>query len=230
MSHTGGAGVKGLYGMVDVPPSLVSLPGGVIPTGEVAAAVGFAERLAGALLSGGARILQVRMKAGSPGAMLAVAERLLELLQGRGARLLINDRLDVALAAGAHGVHLGQTDLPLLSARRLCPPGFCIGVSTHDEEQAQRAQQQGADYIAFGPVYPTASKHNPEPVVGTSRLAAVCARASVPVVAIGGITLDRVPAVVAAGASAAAMIAAVNQAPDIAAAARAVTQLFAARR
>jgi thiamine-phosphate pyrophosphorylase len=140
---------------------------------------------------------------------------------------VVNDRLDVALAAGADGVHLGQDDLPLAAARLLAPPNFIIGVSTHDEAQARAALDGAADYVAFGPCFPTSSKRNPDPVVGLERLARVCAMAgAVPVVAIGGIGLDTAADVARAGAAAAAIIRAVNAAPDIAAAARAVTVAF----
>ena len=143
-----------------------------------------------------------------------------------GTLLIVNDRLDVALAGGADGVHLGQDDLPLLAARRIAPPGFLIGVSTHNQAQAATAMRDGADYIGFGPIFATASKRNPDPCVGLAGLTAVCARARVPVVAIGGITPARVPELIAAGAQAVAIIAAVNQAPDIYAAALAVQRWF----
>ncbi|MSP63217.1 MAG: thiamine phosphate synthase [Myxococcales bacterium] len=185
-----------------------------------------AGRLARALLDGGARILQLRMKGASAAALLAVVDEMRPLCRRREATLIINDRLDVALAGGADGVHLGQDDLPLAAARALAPPGFLIGVSTHGEAQAFAASDGGADYIGFGPVFATATKENPDPVVGLGALTALCRRVRIPVVAIGGISLDHVPEVVAAGAAAAALIAAVNGAPDVAAAARQVTAAF----
>ncbi len=206
---------RGLYGMVDLP----GRAGGTAfpPAG----------RLALSLLSGGARILQLRMKGAPAAAMLAVLDELRVLLRRfPQTRLIVNDRLDVALAGGASGVHLGQDDLPLQAARGICPPGFLIGISTHNEEQAEQAVRGGADYIALGPIYPTATKDNPDPVVGVERLSALSHRLPVPVVAIGGITLDRVPEVVAAGARAAAIIAAVNRAPDIREAAEKVSRCF----
>ena len=126
-------------------------------------------------------------------------------------------------------MHLGQDDLPLAAARALAPAGFVIGVSTHDEAQARAAAEGGADYIGFGPCFPTSSKHNPDPVVGVERLARVCGGSPIPVVAIGGITLDTVAEVVRAGAAAAAIIRAVNGAADVTAAARIVTAAFSAR-
>ncbi|MDB4970689.1 MAG: thiamine-phosphate diphosphorylase [Myxococcales bacterium] len=202
---------RGLYGMVDVPPS-----GGGVPAG----------RLARALLDGGARIMQLRMKGATAAALAAVCDELRPLCRARDVLFIVNDRLDVALAGGADGVHLGQDDLPLAAAKRVAPAGFAIGVSTHNEAQARAAAEGGADYIAFGPCFPTSSKVDPDPVVGLAALRAICAL-PLPVVAIGGITLDTVGDVVRAGAYAAAIIRAVNSAPDVAAAARAVTSAFA---
>jgi thiamine-phosphate pyrophosphorylase len=185
--------------------------------------------LAQALLAGGAQVLQLRMKDAPARDQLAVLQALHPLVAATpGALLIMNDRLDVALAGAAHGVHLGQDDLPLAAARRVAPAGFLIGISTHNEAQAAAALSGGADYIALGPIYPTTSKANPDPVVGVERLASLCRSTTTPVVAIGGITLERAPEVAAAGAHAAAVIAAVNQAADVAAAARQVTRAFAA--
>ncbi len=186
--------------------------------------------LAGLLLDGGAPILQLRMKRAAGAAMLACAEALRSVCAARGALFVVNDRLDVALACGADGVHLGQDDLPLAAARRIAPPGFLIGISTHDENQIDAALAGGADYLGFGPCFATTTKDNPDPVVGLLRLAEAVGRAHehrVPLVAIGGITLARVPDVVAAGADAAAVISAVLTAPDIRGAARAVSAAFA---
>lgn len=187
------------------------------------------------LFRAGVGILQLRMKGKSAAAMLAVLDEL-HVRRPPGALIFGNDRLDVALAGRADGVHLGQDDLPLAAARRVAdalrpptperPRRFLIGISTHNEAQAEQAIAGGADYIAFGPIFATATKKNPDPVVGLTRLRELCRRSPVPVVAIGGITLDKAPAVVEAGAHAAAIIAAVNQAPDIEAAARRVQTLF----
>jgi thiamine-phosphate pyrophosphorylase len=210
---SGCAAIAGLYGMVDLPPEAVA---------------GSASRLARALVDGGARVLQLRMKRASAAAMLAALAELRPLARACGATLIVNDRLDVALLGGADGVHLGQDDPPLAVARRLAPAGFLVGISTHSESQAGAALDRGADYIGFGPCFPTRTKENPDPVVGLEALARVC-RLEVPVVAIGGIGLDTVAAVVRAGASAAALVAAVNGAPDVAAAARRVTDAFSSR-
>ena len=203
--------VRGLYGMVDLPA-----------TAEPAAATA----LAGALVDGGARVLQLRMKGADAAEQLALARLLAPWCRARGVTFIVNDRVDVALAAGADGVHLGQDDLPLPAARTIVPAGFVIGVSTHDEAQARAAIDGGASYIGFGPCFPTSSKRNPDPVVGLEQLARICAFASIPVVAIGGITLDTVADVARAGAAAAAIIRAVNSAPDITSAAHAVCQAF----
>ncbi|MGZ3408701.1 MAG: thiamine phosphate synthase [Polyangia bacterium] len=199
--------LHGLYGMVD----------------RADANADGALALAAALVDGGARIVQLRMKGADAAAQLAVARVLAPWCRARGVVFIVNDRVDVARAAGADGVHLGQDDLPLAAARAIAPPGFVIGVSTHDEPQARAAIAGGADYIGFGPCFATQSKTNPDPIVGCERLARVCAFATVPVVAIGGITLETVSEVVRAGASAAAIIRAVNGATDVTAAARVVS-------
>src|SRR5581483_2856172 len=200
--------LRGLYGMVDLRP-------GAPPAG----------RLARALLDGGARVLQLRMKHASAGSMLAVVDELRPICRRREALLIVNDRVDVALVGGADGVHLGQDDLPLAEARRIAPK-LIIGISTHDEAQARAAAEGGADYLGFGPIFETTSKQNPDPVVGLERLAAVC-KLEVPIVAIGGISVERAADCARAGAAAVAIISAVSSAPDVAAAARAVSAAFA---
>ena len=206
------AHVRGLYGMVD-------LPG---PKADAATATA----LCTALLDGGVSVVQVRMKGAGAAAMLAVSAAVLPLCRARSALLVVNDRLDVALAAGADGCHLGQDDLPLAAARALSPGALLLGVSTHDLTQARAALAAGADYLGFGPIFPTRTKDNPDPVVGLDQLAALCREATAPVVAIGGIDLTTVAAVAAAAAPAAALIAAVNGSSDVAAAARAAGRAF----
>ena len=159
--------------------------------------------------------------------LLALARMLAPWCRARAVGFIVNDRLDVALAAGADGVHLGQDDLPLAAARTMTPPGFVIGVSTHDEAQAHAAVDGGADYLGFGPCFRRRASANPDPVVGMAALARVCRASSIPVVAIGGIGLDTVADVARAGAAAAAIIRAVNGAADVTAAARAVAAAFA---
>jgi thiamine-phosphate pyrophosphorylase len=177
-------------------------------------------------------MLQIRAK-GAPAAELAELARLvLPMARAAGVPLCVNDRLDVALAVGADAVHLGQDDLPLAEANQIARGRLKVGISTHSPAQARLAIRNGADYIGFGPVFATATKANPDRVVGLPALRAVTALASqvaavpVPVVAIGGITLDRVAEVAAAGAAAAALIGAIQNAADPVAAGRAINAAF----
>jgi thiamine-phosphate pyrophosphorylase len=153
--------------------------------------------------------LQLRAKRLPDREFLACADEILHRLQGRPApQILINDRLDLALCAGAHGVHLGQDDVPLAAARSLRPAGFLLGWSTHNPEQLQAAMDSGAaDYLAYGPIFPTRSKEQPDPEVGLQGLAQARAMYQGPLVAIGGITPENCPAALAAGASHIAVIA-----------------------
>lgn len=173
---------------------------------------------------GGARVLQIRIKPGDARTQLAVARMARPICDEAGALLIVNDRIDVALAARADGVHLGQTDLPLADARRIAP-GMIIGVSTHDVVQVEAAA--GADYLGFGPVFATRTKQNPEPVQGLAGLrAAVAAARGTPIVAIGGIEPQAVSDIYSAGATAICAIRSVNEAVDPILAARS----FAATR
>lgn len=177
--------------------------------------------LARALLAGGASFLQLRLKDATAREVLGVARAIVPLAHAAGARLVVNDRPDVALAAGADGVHLGQDDLPVSAARRALGPGAVIGLSTHDPAQAGAAAAAGADYLGVGPVYATTSKANALLPRGLELVRA--ARAAVPdrpLVAIGGITADTAAAVRAAGADAVAMIGALVRADDPAGAVR----------
>jgi thiamine-phosphate pyrophosphorylase len=171
-------------------------------------------------------MLQLRAKAASAGALAALARAVLPLAHAAGVPFCVNDRLDVALATGADAVHLGQDDVPLADARRLAGGRLTIGVSTHDAAQAAQAEAGGADYLGFGPVFMTATKAKPDPTVGVDSLRRLVALARVPIVAIGGVTLDNVAQVVTAGAAAAAVIAAVEHAADPTAAGRAIAAAF----
>jgi thiamine-phosphate pyrophosphorylase len=178
------------------------------------------EQLARTLVSA-ARVLQIRIKPGSAAEILRVARMARPICTDAGAMLVVNDRVDLALAAGADGVHLGQRDLPIAEARRLAPR-LVIGVSTHDVGQVERAVAAGADYLGFGPIFATRTKENPDPVQGIAGLrAAVAAARGTPIVAIGGIEPASAREVYAAGASAICAIRAVNHAADVGAAARA---------
>ena len=178
------------------------------------------EDLAAALLAGGARLLQLRLKTAGSGELLAAARVLRALTARAGALLLINDRPDVARAAGADGVHLGQDDLPVGAARAILRPGALVGVSTHDVEQARAAAGAGADYLGVGSVFTTTTKVGALPAGGLDLVRAVHAAVTLPLVGIGGITSDTAPAVRAAGADAVAMIGALVRAPDVTAAVR----------
>jgi thiamine-phosphate pyrophosphorylase len=170
-------------------------------------------------LVGESRVLQLRIKPGSAadaGELVRLARMARRICDDAGAALIVNDRVDVALAADADGVHLGQTDLPLAEARRIAPE-LWIGVSTHDLAQVRAACEAGADYLGFGPVFATTTKSNPDPVQGLDALrAAVAAAGGRPVVAIGGITAAQAQAVEVyrTGAHAICAISAVNGARD----------------
>ncbi|MGE5180556.1 MAG: thiamine phosphate synthase [Acidobacteriota bacterium] len=161
--------------------------------------------------------LQLRIKPGEASELVRVARMARRVCDEAGIPLVVNDRVDVALAAGADGVHLGQSDLPVEAARALAGTRLFVGVSTHDVPQVERAVASGADYLGFGPIFATTTKQNPDPVQGLAGLrAAVAAARGTPVVAIGGITPDRARDIYAAGASCLCAIAAVNRASDIA--------------
>jgi thiamine-phosphate pyrophosphorylase len=185
------------------------------------------EALARALVgAGGARVLQVRAKATDAAAVVAIARMARRVCDDHGAALVVNDRVDIALAAAADGVHLGQTDLPIAAARSVAGARLWIGASTHSIAQVERAVAEGADYLGFGPIFATMTKANPDPVQGLDGLrAAVTAARTVPVVAIGGVTPAHVAELYATGAAAICAIAAVNGAPDVAAAARAMGRI-----
>jgi thiamine-phosphate diphosphorylase len=181
--------------------------------------------LARGMLAGGARLLQLRLKRIPTGTLLETALRIRELTARAGATFIVNDRVDVARAAAADGVHLGQEDLPVAAARRLLGPAPLIGFSTHSEAQLDAAHAGGADYLALGPIFATTSKSAADPVIGCARLRAVRPRVAAPLVAIGGITATPACEVLAAGADAVALIAAVVRAPAVA---RATAELLAA--
>jgi thiamine-phosphate pyrophosphorylase len=175
------------------------------------------EALAEKLVRGGACALQLRMKKASTRSFLAAAEQARAFTRLHGIPYIVNDRLDVALAVGADGVHLGQDDLPPAAARAIAPK-LIIGFSTHNVEQVRAAS--GADYLGFGPVFATSTKENPDPVQGLDGLAAAVRATRLPIVAIGGITPEHAAAIRAVGAAAACAISSVNRAPDPVAAAR----------
>lgn len=166
--------------------------------------------LAEALAGSGVELIQYRHKTASSRQYFEVSRQLSSALNPRGVRLIVNDRPDIALLAGAGGVHVGQEDLSVEDARAVCsafPGRSCwVGVSTHTLEQLAAADRSSADYVAFGPIFPTATKQNPDPVVGTELLRKARQMTRKPLVAIGGITLDRAAEVYRAGADSLAVI------------------------
>jgi thiamine-phosphate pyrophosphorylase len=177
--------------------------------------------LVDAILAGGARFLQLRAKQLATGELVELARAAQQRAARAGALLILNDRADVARLVGAAGVHLGQDDLPPGEARTLLGADAIIGWSTHDARQVDAAMRAGAiDYLAYGPIFATASKANPDPVQGIGALAAVRARVKLPLVAIGGITEATIADVRAGGADAVAVIGAIAGSDDPAAATR----------
>ncbi len=156
-------------------------------------------RFAQAVLDGGPALLQLRAKGLGARETLALLRRIVPLCRRAGVLCFANDRPDLAALSGCDGFHVGQEDLPLPEARKVAP-GLLVGVSTHDPGQVEEALRWGPSYLAVGPVFPTVSKENPDPVVGLDLVHLAVARASCPVVAIGGIDLPRAPQIAAAGA------------------------------
>lgn len=171
-------------------------------------------------LAGGADVIQLRDKRLPGRELYLLAKEIRTLTAGSGALLIVNDRVDVALAAGADGVHLGQDDLPVAAARRIVPPEFIIGVSVGSVEEALQAEKDGADYVALSPVFDTGSKGDAGPGLGLETLRDIRSAVTVPVVAIGGICRNNVSAVIEAGADGVAVISAVIGQADVEAAAR----------
>jgi thiamine-phosphate pyrophosphorylase len=214
--------LRGYYAILDVSnvaAGTAPATGGQVPVVERA-------RL---LLAAAPCMLQVRAKGRSAAELAVLARAVLPLARAAGALLCVNDRLDVALAVGADAVHLGQDDLPLADARNVARGRLLIGISTHNMDQARAAVLGGADYIGFGPIFATATKANPDPIVGVEALReiSIWVGSRIPIVAIGGIRLGDVPAVAAAGAPAAALIGAIDGAADPGAAGRTVNAAFA---
>lgn len=170
--------------------------------------------LAQTLVDAGVTLIQLRVKHDPSRQFLADTQELLARLPST-VRLIVNDRADIAWLAGATGVHLGQNDLPVATARSLLGPEKLIGLSTHSRAQVEAADVALADYVAFGPIFPTGTKAAAEPVVGLERLSQVRAFVRKPLVAIGGITPENAAHVLGAGADAAAVISGWMEPPDI---------------
>jgi thiamine-phosphate pyrophosphorylase len=166
------------------------------------------EEIVRKMLAGRARIIQLRDKEASSRELLDAARACLKRTRAAGAKLIVNDRVDVVMTADADGVHLGQGDLPVEEAREILGKEKIIGLSTHSIEQFRAALDTSADYIAVGPVYPTKTKENSDPTVGLELVMEAKKLTDRPIVAIGGITLETAPQVVAAGADSVAVISA----------------------
>jgi len=152
------------------------------------------------LVDGGVAFVQLRIKGGKSDEILGIAEKMRKITIGSATRLIINDYPDVALKSGADGVHLGQDDMKYDEARTLLGPDAIIGLSTHSVLQTRNACAQNPDYIGIGPVFPTPTKENPDPVIGVAGMKRMLARATVAAVAIGGIDLLNLRLVLEAGA------------------------------
>ncbi len=177
-----------------------------------------AQSLAGAFrqaAEAGARLFQYRNKTASMKEAYAEALPLRTLAAELGVLFVVNDRCDLALAVDADGVHLGQGDLPLDLARKVMGPDKLIGISTHNPEQVRAASAGKPDYLGFGPIFKPGSKQDHDPVVGIEGLRQIRALTSLPVFAIGGITVKNVGEVMTAGANGIAVISAILKAPDI---------------
>jgi thiamine-phosphate pyrophosphorylase len=179
------------------------------------------------LARAGARLIQLRVKGLADRPWLALARTALAAARASGAQLVVNDRADIARLVGADGLHVGQDDLTGTEARTVVGPNVLLGVSTHHLDQLAAAAGEPVDYLAIGPVFPTRSKENPDPVVGLEMVRRARAATSRPLVAIGGITRANARAVVEAGADGVAVISDLLDAPDLG---RAYTELAAAIR
>jgi thiamine-phosphate pyrophosphorylase len=179
-----------------------------IGAGEITEVCDFAREL----VAGGARLIQLREKLASSREILRLARELRRALPN-DVRLTINDRADLAVAAAADGVHLGQDDLPPEAARKIIGQSRMLGVSTHNPDQLEAALQTSADYIAIGPVFATISKDNPDPVIGLDGVRRARSLTEKPVVAIGGVTLENCRSVIEAGADSVAVIGAILEDP-----------------
>ncbi len=188
-----------LYAILDATPGLTS-----------ESALSFAEKLA----SAGVELIQLRAKNIPARRFHELSRALISRLASTAVRVIVNDRPDIAALAGTHGVHVGQQDLPVADARKICQPPQWVGVSTHNLEQLRAADLTSADYIAVGPVFPTVTKEHPDPVVGIEFLRAARKITRKPLVAIGGITVQSASEVLSAGADSVAVISDLASAPD----------------
>jgi thiamine-phosphate pyrophosphorylase len=203
--------------------------GAYLVTEEALSGTRTTEEVAGAALAAGMRIIQVREKQGTARRALEIALALRGVTRERRALLLVNDRLDLALAAEADGVHVGQDDIPVATARAILGPDALIGLSITDPAQLEGRDVHEADYLGVGSVFPTGSKPDAR-YAGLELLATARATVDVPIVAIGGITLDNAAATVRAGADVVAVISAIATAPDPGSATRSLLEVIRAAR
>jgi thiamine-phosphate pyrophosphorylase len=181
-----------------LPPLYVILDAALLPSDPI--------ELTNNLLAAGARLFQYRNKTSSSRELLQASQSLCLTVRQRGATFLVNDRPDIARLAGANGVHLGQDDLEVSAARTIVGTGGVIGFSTHNMQQFRATAESDADYVAVGPIFTTGSKVNLDPVVGIDFLRQVRKLTRKPIVAIGGITLERASELIDAGADSVAVI------------------------
>ena len=183
-----------------------------------------------AAVAGGVTCVQLREKEASAREFAAAARELLSLLRPLGVPLIVNDRIDVALAAGADGVHVGQQDLSVADARRLGPPGWIVGVSAESVADAARAERDGADYVGASPIFATPTKADHAPPLGLAGLRALRAATKLPLVAIGGLHAGNARETIRAGADGLAVVSAIVAADDPRAAAAELRREIAAAK
>jgi thiamine-phosphate pyrophosphorylase len=186
----------------------------VITDEEVSGNLSHAE-IAQRAIAGGADVIQLRDKTCGCKELLLIGRVIREITRKTRTLFIVNDRLDVALACDADGVHLGQDDMGVGVARQIAPPGLILGVSVGTLEEAVRAERDGADYVAVSPLFPTTSKNDAGPGYGLKVLQEIRHNVSIPVIAVGGINRNNVNDVIVAGADGIAVISAVVGSPDI---------------
>jgi thiamine-phosphate pyrophosphorylase len=179
-------------------------------------------------IRGGVRMVQYRDKNASTRAMVAMAAELAAVCRQMGACFLVNDRLDVALAVNADGVHVGQDDMPVAMARRLLGPDKLLGVSVHNKAEIRQAERDGADHVSLSPIFATSTKPDHQPPLGVAGVRTLSGLARVPVIAIGGIDEGNAAEVIRAGARGICVVSAIIAAPDPEAAARGLRRAAAA--
>lgn len=178
---------------------------------------------------GGAALVQIREKDLSAGELFHLTKELKEVVKQSNGKILINDRLDIALSLGLDGVHLGQSGFPVKEARKMMPREMLLGVSTHSLSEAINAERDGADFITFGPVYPTPSKIKYGAPVGLNALTQVLQRVTIPIFAIGGISLEKIAIIKGLGCNRVAVISAIIASSDVYSATREMLEALAKR-